>query len=47
MRLKQWNRVCTIIDQIGYISRSKKDYIIIDLGDIYSIIENIGTEYAL
>jgi hypothetical protein len=43
MRLKQWNRVCTIIDQIGYIIRSKKDYIIIDLGDIYSIIENIGT----
>jgi hypothetical protein len=43
MRLKQWNRVCTIIDQIGYISRSKKDYIIIDLGDIYSIIENIGS----
>jgi hypothetical protein len=32
MRLKQWNRVCTIIDQIGYIIRSKKNSIIIDLG---------------
>jgi hypothetical protein len=32
MRLIQWNRVCTIIDQIGYIIRSKKNSIIIDLG---------------